>query len=51
MYISQIYEMFVCDLNNASFEQIEINKSLSRKFYKEAVNGEPVSSIIPPGEA
>ena len=41
MYISQIYEMFVCNLNNASFEQIEISKSLSRKFYKEAVKGEP----------
>ncbi|MDR2921423.1 MAG: hypothetical protein LBV72_18915 [Tannerella sp.] len=50
MYISQIHEMFVCDLNNASFEPIEISKSLSRKFYKEAVKGEPVPTNLPKGD-
>lgn len=51
MYISQIHEMFVCDLNNASFEQIEISKPLSRKFYKEAVIGEPASPSLAKREA
>jgi len=37
MYISQINEMFVCNLNKASFRQIEISKSQCRKFYNEAI--------------
>lgn len=37
MYISQIQEMFVCDLENASFDMIEITKAQCRKFYHEAI--------------
>jgi hypothetical protein len=37
MYISQIHEMFVCDLHTGTFKQLTINKSQCRKFYKEAI--------------
>ncbi|MDR1222329.1 MAG: hypothetical protein LBL07_05555 [Tannerella sp.] len=37
MYISQIHEMFVCNLENASFDMIEITKEQCRKFYHEAI--------------
>lgn len=37
MYISQIQEMFICDLETATFEKIEISKSQCRRFYKEAI--------------
>ena len=37
MYISQIQEMFVCSLNDISFETINISKKQCRKFYKEAI--------------
>lgn len=40
MYISQINEMFVCDLNKESFLQIGISKSQCRKFYDEAIKKE-----------
>ena len=40
LYISQIQELFVCDLENATFEKIEINKSQRRLFYKEAIKKE-----------
>lgn len=36
MYISQIQEMYICNLENASFEMIEITKKQCRKFYNEA---------------
>ena len=38
MYISQIQELFICDLNNSSFNMVEISKKQRRKFYKEAIN-------------
>jgi len=38
MYISQIQEMFICDLDNYSFNMIEITKKQRRKFYREAIN-------------
>jgi hypothetical protein len=37
MYISQIHEMFVCNLKDASFDMIEITKAQCRKFYHEAI--------------
>ena len=37
MYISQIQEMFICDLKKATFEMINISKEQRRKFYREAV--------------
>lgn len=37
MYISQIHEMFVCNLEDASFSMIEITKAQCRKFYHEAI--------------
>ena len=37
MYISQIHEMYVCNLNDSSFEMIEITKKQCRKFYREAI--------------
>jgi len=37
MYISQIHDLFVCDLIDSSFKKIEISKSQCRKFYKEAI--------------
>ena len=37
MYISQIKEMFVCNLNDASYKMISITKEQCRKFYREAV--------------
>jgi len=38
MYISQIHEMFVCDLLTGAFKQININKAQRQKFYREAIN-------------
>jgi hypothetical protein len=37
MYISQIHGMFVCNLENASFNRIGITKEQCRKFYHEAI--------------
>jgi hypothetical protein len=37
MYILQIHEMFVCNLENASFDTITITKEQCRKFYHEAI--------------
>ncbi len=37
MYISQIHEIFVCNLEDASFEMVEITKEQCRKFYHEAI--------------
>jgi len=37
MYISQIQEMFICNLREASFEMVKITKEQRRKFYREAV--------------
>jgi len=37
MYISQINEMFICNLLDASFKTICITKEQCRKFYREAV--------------
>ena len=37
MYISQIHEMFICDLKDNSFRKISITKEQCRKFYREAV--------------
>ena len=37
MFISQIHEMFICNLKDASFEMIKISKEQCRKFYREAV--------------
>ncbi len=37
MYISQIHEMFVCNLEHASFDMIQITKEQCRKFYHEAI--------------
>ena len=37
MYISQIREMFVCDLQTGAYKQININKTQCRKFYREAI--------------
>ena len=37
MYISQIQEMFLCNLDNSSFDAIEITKRQRRRFYNEAV--------------
>lgn len=37
LYISQIHEMFVCNLEDASFEMIEITKKQCHKFYHEAI--------------
>ena len=37
MYISQIQEMFICNLKEASFEMVRITKEQRRKFYREAV--------------
>ena len=38
MYISQIHEMFICNLDDISFEVIEITKKQCRKFYNEAIS-------------
>jgi hypothetical protein len=38
MYISQIQELFICDLNDSSFCMVEISKKQRRKFYREAIN-------------
>jgi len=37
MFISQIHEMFICNLKDASFEMKKISKDQCRKFYREAV--------------
>ena len=37
MYISQIHEMFICNLKDTSFKMIGITKEQCRKFYHEAV--------------
>jgi hypothetical protein len=37
MYIFQIREMFICDLQTGAFRQIDTSKSQCRKFYKEAI--------------
>lgn len=37
MYIFQISEMFVCDLQTGAFKQINTNKTQCQKFYKEAI--------------
>ncbi len=37
MYISQVRELFVCNLLNASFDEIQISRSQCRKFYNEAL--------------
>ena len=37
MYISQIHEMFICNLKDTSFKTIGITKEQCRKFYHEAV--------------
>ena len=37
MYISQINEMFICNLDDASFEMVKISKAQCRKFYNEAI--------------
>lgn len=37
LYISQIHEMFVCNLGNASFHMIKITKAQCRRFYHEAI--------------
>jgi hypothetical protein len=37
MFISQIHEMFICNLKDASFEMKKISKELCRKFYRDAV--------------
>ncbi len=37
MYISQIQQLFVCDLENPSFKMIEITKEQCRKFYRVAI--------------
>lgn len=37
MYISQIHEMFICNLEDASFEMIEITKKQRHKFYHKAI--------------
>jgi hypothetical protein len=37
MYISQIDEMFVCNLEDASFDMVEITKKQCHKFYYEAI--------------
>ena len=38
MYISQIQELFICDLDKSSFSMVEITKKQRRKFYREAIN-------------
>ena len=38
MYISQIQEMFICDLDDSSYNLVEITKKQRRKFYMEAIN-------------
>ena len=38
MYISQIQEMFICDLDDSSYNLVEITKKQRRKFYREAIN-------------
>ena len=42
MYISQISELFVCDLTKASFEEIPISRAQCRRFYHEALRPETV---------
>ena len=37
LFISQIHEMFICNLNDVSFEMKKISKEQCRKFYREAV--------------
>jgi hypothetical protein len=37
LFISQIHEMFICNLKDASFEKKKISKEQCRKFYREAV--------------
>jgi len=37
IYISQISDLFVCDLGNASFEKFPVSEILRRKFYREAI--------------
>lgn len=37
LYISQIQELFVCNLEETSFETIEITKRQRHKFYHEAI--------------
>ena len=37
MYISQIHEMFICNLKDTSFKTIGITKEQCRIFYREAV--------------
>lgn len=37
MYISQISDLFVCDLEDASFSKIPISEPLRRLFYREAI--------------
>ena len=42
MYISQIRELFVCDLTRASFDEIPISRAQCRRFYHEALRPETV---------
>lgn len=42
MYISQVNELFVCDLSKASFDEIPINRAQCRRFYNEALKPEVV---------
>ena len=42
MYISQISELFVCDLTRASFDEIPISRAQCRRFYHEALRPETV---------
>ena len=37
MYIFQIQEMFICDLQTGACKQINVNKTQRQKFYKEAI--------------
>ncbi|MDR2145056.1 MAG: hypothetical protein LBE91_01170 [Tannerella sp.] len=37
IYLSQIREMFVCDMKELNFSMIDINKEQCREFYREAI--------------
>ena len=37
MFISQIQEMYICNLENSSFRMVKITKKQCRKFYDEAI--------------
>jgi hypothetical protein len=38
LFLSQINEMYICDLYNSSFKLIEISKVQCRRFYHDAIN-------------